>query len=484
MNIKFSLYIVGNLLKLLGITMLVPAVCSLIYGGDDLWVFVVSFAITTSLGFALEKTLKTEYGSLDEVGRKEGFLITSVGWIAVPLFGALPFILYGVFSNPIDAIFESVSGFTTTGASVLTDIESLPRGIIFWRSFTQWLGGMGIVVLGIAILPRLAVGGMQLMARERAGPTAEKITPRIAETAKSLWFVYLMVSIAMVLLLYLCGLPLYDSIIHMFSALSTGGYSSKNLSVGAYDNVAAEIVITFFMLVGGINFSLLVSVMKGRFSDLVTNPEFLFYFSVNIAVIVIVTLTLWLSYYPSFSHSLREGAFQVVSLSTGTGYTTANYDAWPPFAKWILFMLLFSGGSVGSTSGGIKHLRIVVLLKRCYQEIYLLVHPKAVLPLRLGKKIVEPNISSSIGIYAIIYIALFLVGALVIMLEGVPIMTAISASATSLGNVGPGFELVGPTSNFAHLSNLAKLDLSFLMLLGRLEIFTILVLFLPSFWKE
>ena len=484
MNIRFSLHIVGNLLKLLGITMLVPSICSIIYGEDDLWVFLASFAITSSIGFALEKGFKSDHASLDEVGRKEGFLITSLSWIAAPLFGALPFILYGVFSNPVDAVFESVSGFTTTGASVLANVEILPHGIIFWRSFTQWLGGIGIVVLGIIILPRLAVGGMQLLALEGAGPGADKIVPRIVETAKTLWKVYLFISVLMVLLLYLTGLPIYDSLVHMFTAVSTGGYSSKNLSVGAYNNPAAEMVFVLFMFIVGVNFSLLAGIRRRKFSDFFTNSEFRFYLSMNVLMIVIVAFELWSRTNYDFTHSLRESAFQVVSVSTGTGFSTVNYNLWPPFAKWILFLLLFPGGSTGSTAGGVKNIRVVVMLKRCYIEIYSLVHPKAVRPLRLGKKVVDSSVSYSMVIFCIIYVALVLVSALLIMLDGVPILTAISASAASIGNVGPGLGGVGPASNFAHLSNFAKLNLSFVMILGRLEIFTVLVLFVPSFWRE
>jgi len=483
-NTKLSLHTVGILLKLLGFSMLVPVLCSLYYGEGDLWVFVASFALTSGFGYGLEKAFSGA-GDLDEIGRKEGFLITSLSWLAGPLFGALPFMLYGVFTNPVDAVFESVSGFTTTGASVIAAVESLPHGILFWRSFIQWLGGMGIVVLAIAVLPRLAVGGMQLMAVEGAGPpTTEKLTPRIAETVKSLWLVYLALSAIMVAGLYMAGMPLFDAVIHMFSALSTGGYSSRNASVGAFDSASIDAALTLFMLLGGTNFSLMVAVSRGRLGRLYRDAEFRYYVLINVLVVAVVTVELWLRTYGDAAHALRMSAFQVVSLGTGTGLTTADYDLWPPLSKWLLFLLLFHGGCAGSTTGALKSVRVLVVLKKVYREVLSVIRPKAVMPIRLGKRVLDPSVESSVVMYAVIYVLVFLVGALVLMALDVPVMTALSASASCLGNVGPGFELVGPTSTYASLPTAGKVDLSLLMLFGRLELFTLMVLFFPAFWKE
>jgi trk system potassium uptake protein TrkH len=482
-NIKLSLNIIGNFLKFLGLLMLVPVVCSLIYLENDLWVFLVSAFFTSSFGFILERLTKTPE-KLEEIERKDGFFIASLCWFSASIFGAIPYVLYGVLPNPIDAIFESTAGFTTTGASVIKDVETLTHGILFWRNFTQWLGGMGIIILGIAILPRLAVGGMQLMGLEAPGPTTEKLAPRIAETAKKLWGVYLIISVLEVLLLFLAGMPLYDSVVHTFTTMSTGGYSSKNMSIGAYGNPLIEVVIIVFMFIAGANFVLHYSLFKGEYKKLFGDSEFRFYFFLNIGAILFISLELWIRIYPNFLQALRFASFQVVSIGTTTGYATDNFDLWPPFSRWLLLILMFVGGCAGSTSGAIKSIRIMVLFKKGYRELYQLIYPKAVLPLRLGKKAISEDAVSSITSFFLLYLLIFLIGTLLVMTEGVPIITAISACAATLGNVGPGLEKVGPALNYADLPGFSKIVLSLLMLLGRLELFTILVLFTPAFWKK
>lgn len=463
--------------------MLVPGICSLIYGEDDLWVFFVSASFTSISGFILERLTKPSE-KLEEIERKDGFLIASLCWFAAGIFGAIPFMLYGVFENPIDAIFESVSGFTTTGASVMKDIEIFPHGILFWRSFTQWLGGMGIIVLAIAILPRLAVGGMQLMAHEVPGPTTEKLTPKIAETAKKLWAIYLIFSALQFLLLYIAGMSLYDSILHTFTTMSTGGYSPNNLSIGAYGSPLIEVIILVFMFIAGANFVLHYWLFKGDVKKLSDDPEFRFYLFLNIGAILFITLDLWMRTHPSLLQALRFASFQVVSIGTTTGYATDNFDLWPSFSKWVLLILMFIGGCAGSTSGAIKNIRILILFKKGYREIYKLIYPKAVLPIRVGKRVATEDAISSMTTFFLFYFFIFLVGTLLVMAQGVPIITAISACATTIGNVGPGLEQVGPVLNFAHLPGFTKIVLSLLMLLGRLELFTIIVLFVPAFWKN
>jgi trk system potassium uptake protein TrkH len=464
--------------------MLVPVIISVIYKENDIWAFIISALITTSFGFILETATKPPE-RMKEIQRKEGFLIAALFWFAASIFGAIPYLIYGVFNHPVDAWFESVAGFTTTGATVLTDIEVVPYGILFWRSFSQWLGGMGIIVLGIAILPRLAVGGMQLMGLEAPGPTTEKITPRIAETAKKLWAVYLLLSVVLIVFLLFAGMPIFDSVLQSFSTMSTGGFSPNNLSVGYYNSSIIDVIITIFMFIAGMNFVLLYWSLRGDFKRLTRNSELKYYFFLNLSVILIVSFELWSTIYPNFFEALRYGSFQVISISTGSGFSTANFDLWPSFSKWFLLMLMFFGGCAGSTTGSIKIIRIMVLFKKGYQEIHKIIYPHAIVPIRVNAKPISPEIISSITSFFLIYLFIFLASTLIVMAaEDLPIITAISACAASIGNVGPGLGEVGPAGNYAGLSSFTKVVLSFLMIIGRLELFTILVIFTPAFWRR
>ena len=471
-------------MKYLGLLMLVPVIISVIYKENDLWAFIISALITTSFGFILETATKPPE-RIKEIQRKEGFLIAALFWFAASIFGAIPYLIYGVFNHPVDAWFESVAGFTTTGATVLTDIEVVPYGMLFWRSFSQWLGGMGIIVLGIAILPRLAVGGMQLMGLEAPGPTTEKITPRIAETAKKLWGVYLLLSFLLIVFLLFAGMPIFDSVLQSLSTMSTGGFSPNNLSVGSYNSSIIDVIITIFMFIAGMNFVLLYWSLRGDFKRLTRNSELKYYFFLNLSVILIVSFELWSTIYPNFFEALRYGSFQVISISTGSGFSTANFDLWPSFSKWFLLMLMFFGGCAGSTTGSIKIIRIMVLFKKGYQELHKIIYPHAIVPIRVNAKPINPEIVSSITSFFLIYLFIFLISTLIVMAaEDLPIITAISACAASIGNVGPGLGEVGPAGNYANLSSFTKIVLSFLMLIGRLELFTILVIFTPAFWRR
>ncbi|MEE8043711.1 MAG: TrkH family potassium uptake protein [Thermodesulfobacteriota bacterium] len=484
MNIRLSLHITGNFMKYLGLLMLVPVIISVIYKENDLWAFIISALITTSFGFILETATKPPE-RIKEIQRKEGFLIAALFWFAASIFGAIPYLIYGVFNHPVDAWFESVAGFTTTGATVLTDIEVVPYGMLFWRSFSQWLGGMGIIVLGIAILPRLAVGGMQLMGLEAPGPTTEKITPRIAETAKKLWGVYLLLSFLLIVFLLFAGMPIFDSVLQSLSTMSTGGFSPNNLSVGSYNSSIIDVIITIFMFIAGMNFVLLYWSLRGDFKRLTRNSELKYYFFLNLSVILIVSFELWSTIYPNFFEALRYGSFQVISISTGSGFSTANFDLWPSFSKWFLLMLMFFGGCAGSTTGSIKIIRIMVLFKKGYQELHKIIYPHAIVPIRVNAKPISPEIVSSITSFFLIYLFIFLISTFIVMAaEDLPIITAISACAASIGNVGPGLGEVGPAGNYANLSSFTKIVLSFLMLIGRLELFTILVIFTPAFWRR
>jgi len=464
--------------------MFIPAIIPLLYQENDIWAFIISALFTSLFGFVLETATKPEQRS-KEIERKEGFLIAALAWFAASLFGAIPYLIYGVFSNPVDAWFESVAGFTTTGATVLINIEDLPKGILFWRSLSQWLGGMGIIVLAIAILPRLAVGGMQLMGLEAPGPTTEKITPRIAETAKKLWSIYVLLSVVLVIFLLLAGMPFFDSLLQSLSTLSTGGFSPKNLSVGSYNSSVIDAIITVFMFIAGMNFVLLYWSLHGNFKKLTENSEFKFYLLINLIVILVVSLELWTTIYPSFLEALRYGSFQVVSISTGSGFSTANYDIWPSFSRWFILLLMFLGGCAGSTTGSVKIIRIMVLFKKGFQEIQKIIYPNAIIPIRVNSKPIGDEVVSSITSFFLIYVFVFLVSTLVVLAaEDLPILTAISACAASLGNVGPGLGQVGPIGNYSDLTSFTKLALSFLMIIGRLELFTILVIFTPFFWRR
>lgn len=471
-------------MKFVGLLMFIPAIISLLYREDDVWTFVISAVFTSLFGFILEKSTKPRESS-KEIGRKDGFIIAALAWFGASLFGSIPYLIYGVFNSPVDAWFESVAGFTTTGATVLINIEDLPNGILFWRNFSQWLGGMGIIVLAIAILPRLAVGGMQLMGLEAPGPTTEKITPRIAETAKKLWGIYVLLSAVLVLFLALSGMPLFDSVLQSLSTLSTGGFSPKNLSVGSYNSALIDAIITVFMFIAGMNFVLLYWSLRGDFRKLRRNSEFKFYLLMTIFVITVVSIELWTTVYSSFFEALRYGSFQVVSIMTGSGFSTTNYDIWPSFSKWFILLLMFMGGCAGSTTGSVKIIRIMVLFKRGLQELRKIIYPHAIMPLRVNSKPISDDIVSSITSFFLIYIFVFLLSTLVVLAaEDLPILTAISACAASLGNVGPGLGQVGPIGNYSDLTIFTKIVLTLLMIIGRLELFTILVILTPTFWRK
>lgn len=483
MNLKYSINIVSRFIKLFGLLMLVPLICCIIYKEGDIYAFIISSLLTVLFGLAIDYPTRQSRNDNDFY-RKDGFFIASFCWISAVFFGALPYILSGILHNPVDAIFESVSGFTTTGASIMTSVEILPHGILFWRSFTQWLGGMGIIILAIAILPRLSVGGMQLMSLEAPGPTTEKLTPRIAETAKHLWAVYIFLSLLLLLILNLLGLSLYDSIIHAFSTMSTGGFSNNNLSVGAYNSTSVDYVITVFMFIAGTNFTLLYWGLKGDLRKLIHNTEFKFYFILNLVIILAVTSDLYLKHFDRIIDAFRFASFNVVSISTTTGFATTDFDKWPEFSKYLLVLLMFIGGCSGSTSGSIKVLRIIILIKQAFREIKKNIYPNAVFPLNYGSHVIDEKVTSSIISFFLIYIFIFAVSVIILTLDGISIISAFTAAAANIGNVGPGLDFVGPSRNYAELSNLSKSVLSILMLVGRLELFAVLVIFTPHFWKK
>lgn len=478
-NVIFNF--VGFLLVLEGLFMLLGIPFSLYYGDDDVIVLLATGLSTSLLGLGLFLATKN---ADKEIKKREGYIVVSIGWIITSVFGALPFVFHGSIPSYTDAFFETMSGFTTTGASILNNIEALPHGLLFWRSVTQWLGGMGMIVLSLAILPILGIGGMQLFVAEVPGPTKDKLHPRVRETALRLWGIYVMLTLAEVLLLLVGGMNLFDAVCHSLTTMATGGFSTKQASIAYYQSPFIHYVIIFFMFAAGVNFTLHYHLLHGKFANFKKNEEFKFYTTVIVFWSVFIAVVLYLSNYGSVEMSFRDSLFQVVSMITTTGFVTADYEVWGTLLLLVFFLFLFSGGCAGSTGGGIKIVRHLLLIKNSFQELRRLIHPRAVIPVRYNSHSVPQEIISNILAFFLFYIFIFIIGSLIMAALGLDFMSAIGSVATTLGNVGPALGSVGPTDNFANIPDLGKWFLSFLMLLGRLELFTILVIFSPAFWKS
>ena len=452
-----------------------------LYYGEEWKYLLISSGITLLIGVGL-RFMRNNANS--DVRKRDGFLIVSGGWLIMSIFGSLPFILSGAVPNFIDAFFETVSGFTTTGATILTDIESVPKALLFWRSMTHWIGGMGIIVLTIAILPLLGVGGMQLFVAESPGVTPDKLHPRITETAKRLWLIYFALTAIEAVLLWVAGMGGFDAINHAMATMATGGFSTKNASIAYYASPAIHYIITFFMFLAGVNFTLLFLGFTGKFGRIIKNEEFRVY-AVNMLILGSITsamLAMFGDY--GIEEAVRSGFFQVVSIITTTGFITDNYLLWPNFLMMLIFTLFFSGGSTGSTSGGLKMMRLIVLIKNSLLELRRQIHPTAVIPVRFNGKAVPQNITNTIAAFVLIYLIIFFLGSLIMTMIGLDFMSAVGSVAATLGNIGPGIGSVGPVDNFAHIPPQGKLFLGFLMLMGRLELFTVLILFMPYFWRN
>lgn len=471
----------GVILMLLGASMLLPLFWSLYYGDQDWWVFIVTSTVTFLTGAVLYKFLGLEGG----FNSREAYAVVSLSWLLASLFGAVPYLLSGTFMSFADAFFETMSGFTTTGASVLTDIERLPHGILFWRSLTHWLGGMGIIVLFVAVLSSLGVGGMQMFRAESPGPVAEKIKPRIRETAKILWYTYLTLTLAETLLLWVLGMPLFDALCHTFGTLATGGFSTKNASIGHYSSPLIHWVIIVFMFLSGANFALHYQAFRGRsLKAFWRNNEFRMYLYFVLLSIFLISGDLLINNRHGLEKVLREASFQVVSIITTTGYATADFDKWPLLSQALLVTLMFVGGCAGSTGGSIKVGRLLVLLKQSYLELQRAIHPRAILNTKVDGKAFSQEILINIMQFFFIYIAIAAISIVFMAALGLDLVTAFTSVAATLGNVGPGLGGVGPTQNYYFVSAVGKYYLSLLMLLGRLELYTVLVLLAPSFWKK
>ena len=480
-NFKLIFSILGLLLSINGIAMLLALPFTLYYG-EDWRPLVYSAAITVFAGLPVWLILSKR--THRELKRRDGYLVVTLGWIIMSFFGALPFILSGVIPDLTNAFFETISGFTTTGASILTDIEAVPKGILVWRSLTQWIGGMGIIVLAVAILPILGIGGMQLFVAESPGISPDKLKPRIKDTAKRLWMIYVGLTGLEAILLMIGGMGFYDAINHSLTTMATGGFSTKNASISHFSSPYIQYVITIFMVLAGTSFTLTYFMLKRQFQKVFTNEEFVTYLAFMAFATVAITGFVHFSSNQSFEASFRDTLFQVVSIVTTTGFESEDYTSWTPLITMVFFALMFIGGSAGSTAGGIKVVRHIILFKNSFLEMKRQLHPSAVIPVRLNHKAINQEITFNVLAFIIIYFLIFSLGSIAMAWVGLDFESALGSVATSLGNIGPGIGTVGPANNFAHVPDIGKWILSLMMLLGRLELFTVLILFTPYFWKH
>jgi trk system potassium uptake protein TrkH len=489
MRIKTLFNILGALLTILGISMAIPIIISFGYGESDLNGFVFSSLLCIGIGFPI--WLLTRHSR--SLTNRDGFAIVTFSWIATAVVGALPFYFSGAIPNVTDAFFESMSGVTTTGASIIGNIEtlphlangieSLPHGILFWRSFLQWIGGMGIVVFYIAILPLLGVGGVQLFKAEVPGPVADKIKPRVRDTAKFLWIIYVGFTLAEALALSLAGMSVFDSVCHAFTTMPTGGFSTKNASIAHYESSVIHFIIIFFMFLAGINFSLHFRVLNGDIKAYLKDTEFLVYVLIITSITLIVLLTLSFEQGIATFARFGESLFGVVAILTGTGYVLGDYEIWPVFLQMILLTLMFIGGMGGSTTGGMKVIRVILLAKYAALETRRMLHVRALIPVKIGKQLIKEDVVRNTLGFFLFFMSSFILSTILLSTMGLDIESSIGAAASAMGNIGPALGQFGPTDNYALLSNPGKWVLTFCMLLGRLEIFTVMVLFSRTFWK-
>ena len=482
MNFRLIANVISIALVIISCFMVLPIIISFIYKQSDTIPLAVSFFITFVAGASIY--LITRKHKMEEIRHRDAFIIVTFTWITVSFFGSIPFMLTGTLHSFTDAFFESMAGFTTTGASVLTDIEASPKGLLFWRSMTQWIGGMGIIVFALAILPLLGTGGMQLFKAEVPEISVDKLRPRIIDTAKSLWFIYVTLTAADALLLTASGMNVYDALCHAFTTMATGGFSTKNDSITHFQNPSIEYITSIFMFCAGINYSLYFYVFKGKLSNLWKSNEFRFYLSVVAIATLLITINTWIESFKSLFDSFRYSLFQVISLMTTTGYTTADYELWSPFAQTTLIVIMFFGGMIGSTGGGMKQVRILLMLKQGYREIYQLIHPRAVTSVKLDEKFLDKEILGSIWGLVFLFLGVCVIATIAIAATGIDIISSVTTVISATCNVGPAFGIAGPTDNYASIPSAGKWILIFCMLTGRLEVYTVLILFVPRFWRK
>ncbi len=483
-NKSFIAYVLGVLLIIEGSFMLMPGIVAIIYGEPDTPYHFISALVCCMAGSVLAFLFRNHERSF---GRRDGYVIVSAVWIVFSLFGALPFWLSGALPSFTDAFYETMSGFTTTGSSVLTDIESAPHGILFWRSLTQWLGGMGIIMLSLAVLPMLGICGMQLFSAESSGAMSDKLRPKISEVARRIWLIYTSLTIVQTLLLMLGGMSLFEAVCHSFSTLSTGGFSTRNASLAAYDSAYIEYVVMLFMFVGGVNFALYYAILLGKFNRLKFDDELKYFTVTTIALGLLGGIVIYFSTADAaLENSVRDSLFLVLSVVTTTGFTTADYSMWPHALVVIIAMLIVSGACTGSTSGGIKSIRFIVLLKTAYHELRQTLHPSAVIQVKInGRSLSVANLVNTVSFMAFFFSMIF-VGMIFVSLWGYDFEDSYGLVANSLANVGISVGNFGPSGpyTFASLPDVLKWFLALLMLIGRLEIFTVALLFTGYFWKQ
>ena len=481
MNVKLLFRLIGAILLVEAAAMLPALAIAIGYGEGDAMAFVWTMVLLLLIGVPLRLFVRAEQTNLRA---KEGFLAVALSWILLSVFGALPFVFSGVIPNFVDALFESISGFTTTGATIMTQIEGQPHGVMFWRSFTHWIGGMGVLVLTLAILPQMSGRTSHLVRAESPGPTLSKIVPRMGDTAKILYLIYGVLTIINFLALLTAGMGPYDAALHALATAGTGGFSNYAASIGHFDSAWIDWITTFFMLVFSVNFALYYKVLCGDWRDALRSEELRWFLGIAGGATALITLSI-LPEYGSFFTALRHGAFQVASIMSTTGYATADFNIWPVAARMVILVLLFTGACAGSTSGGMKICRVGMLCKQGLREVRRTIQPRRVQVVRFEDKVVEEDTLHGVAVFAVVYVLLILLGAVLLSLDGLyDLETNLTAALTCVSNVGPGFGAVGPAGGFGGYGPFAKLVSSFLMLAGRLELFPMLAIFHPAMWRK
>lgn len=480
MNRKLIIRLIGQVLCLEAVCMLPSLLIALVSKEHDATAFLLAIAICLAVGLPL--SFLRVYSPRFKM--RDGYASVALCWIFLAVFGALPYRFSGVTPNYFDGLFETVSGLTTTGASVLSNLESLPRGILFWRALTQWMGGMGILVLVLALVPEIGQGSMNLMRAESPGPISSKLLPKTTATAKVLYLIYIALTALETLSLRIAGMPWFDSITTSFTTISTGGFSVRSASIAAYESEAINWIIIFFMFVAAVNFSLLYALIRRKWKEFLASEELRTYAAIVFGAIALITVNRLVQAGGAFYTAFSESTFQVISLISTTGFVTADYALWPAFAQAVLLLVMFSGGCAGSTAGGMKVSRIVILCRSLKRDIMRLLHPREVRAIRFEHQPVEEGTVSSVNIFAFSYFAILMLCALIVSLDNISFGAAFSSALTMISNVGPGIEAVGPTENFAMLSDISKVTLSITMLLGRLEIMPLVLLFAPQLWQK
>lgn len=478
LNWRVIANMLGNVLWVEGLLMLLPFIVTLIYQEGGTKAFAISIAIALLVGVPLSriKTKRSAYFA------KDGMIAVGLSWIAVSMVGALPFYISGEIPSYIDAFFETVSGFTTTGSSILTNVEGLTHGMIFWRSFTHWVGGMGVLVFVLALIPKSNERTMHIMRAEVPGPTIGKLVPRLKQTAMILYQIYMVMTIIEAVLLCLGGMPLFDSLCHSFGTAGTGGFGIKNTSIGYYDNAYYDAIITIFMILFGVNFNIFYFILIKDYKQAFKDAEMRTYFGIIALSIALIAINI-LPMYDGIFEAIRHASFQVGSIITTTGYSTVDFNLWPTFSKTILFLLMFMGASAGSTGGGIKVSRIMIIAKKVKMDLQKLIHPQKVDAITMNGKIVPEETVNQISSFFGCYMLILAVMVLIVSLDNFDFETTLTSIVACLSNIGPGLGVCGPAGSFATFSNLSKIVLSFAMLIGRLEIYPILILMVPLYWK-